>query len=125
DLGAAGAVPLKVAGAFHSEIMRPAAEKFAAALEEVSFTDPQMPMVANCDAAPYSGAAEIKTKLLAQLVSPVRWQQSMEYLLAQGVGKFYEIGPGRVLAGLMRRIDRKADVTNLNSREAIEKLARQ
>ena len=61
--------------------------------------------------------------LLEQLTSPVRWQQSMEYLLAQGVRRFYEIGPGRVLAGLMRRIDRKAEVVCLNSKEAVEELA--
>jgi [acyl-carrier-protein] S-malonyltransferase len=61
--------------------------------------------------------------LLRQVVSPVRWQQSMEYLLAEGVEKLYEIGPGRVLAGLMRRVSRKAEVTCINSRQAIENLA--
>jgi len=146
DFGAAGATALKVAGAFHSRLMAPAAEELKAALEAVQFRAPRRPadgdrgkpaepadaqrlagpqtqVVANVDARPYPCAAQIKGKLLAQLTSPVRWQQSMEYLLAQGVEKFYEIGPGRVLAGLMRRINRKAEVVSVNSREAVEKLA--
>ena len=75
------------------------------------------------NAAPYAGNDSPKAGLLDQLTSPVRWQQSMEYLLAQGVRRFHEIGPGRVLAGLMRRIDRKAEVICLNSKEAVEKFA--
>ncbi len=121
--GARGAVPLQVAGAFHSEIMSPAAEQFAGALDGANFANPKTCVISNVDAKPYADASEIKGKLLAQLTSPVRWQQSMEYLLAQGAGQFYEIGPGNVLAGLMRRIHRKADFTSLNSRESLEKLA--
>jgi [acyl-carrier-protein] S-malonyltransferase len=122
DLGATGAVPLKVAGAFHSEIMAPAAEGLARALREVQFRSPQAPVVANVDARPYAAAAQIAGKLLGQLTSAVRWQQSMELLLAEGVQRFYEIGPGRVLAGLMRRIDRRAEVVGLNGRQAVEQL---
>jgi [acyl-carrier-protein] S-malonyltransferase len=73
-------------------------------------------------AQPYASTKQVSPMLLAQLTSPVRWQQCMEYMIAQGVERFYEIGPGRVLAGLMRRIDRKAEVVSLNSREAVEKL---
>ena len=123
DFGASGAVPLKVAGAFHSALMQPAAERLAEVLAEVEFREPRMAVVANVDAAPYAGAEEIKAKLLAQLTSPVRWQQSMEFLRARGVETFYEIGPGRVLAGLMRRIDRRADFTCLGDRRAVETLA--
>jgi len=120
--GARAAVPLKVAGAFHSELMQPAAEKLSAALAEASFAEPAVAVVANVDAEPYVSARDIPQKLMAQLTSPVRWQQSMELLLNRGVDRFFEIGPGRVLAGLMKRIDRKVNVTCLNSREALEKL---
>jgi len=120
--GASGSVPLKVAGAFHSEIMAPAAEAFAEELDEVNFDELLVTVVANVDAQAYGGTHQIKDKLTAQLVSPVRWQQSMEMLLAEGVETFYEIGPGRVLAGLMRRIDRKTRVTCLKDRSSVEKL---
>jgi len=123
EFGAAAAVPLKVAGAFHTELMRPAAEGLATAMETVTFRDPAMPVIANVDAQPYQRAADIPDRLLRQLTHPIRWQPSMENLLAGGAGKYYEIGPGRVLAGLMRRISREARVTCLNSREALEKLA--
>jgi [acyl-carrier-protein] S-malonyltransferase len=122
DFGATGAVPLKVAGAFHSPLMQPAAEALAQALQEAVIREPRRAVVANVDAACYAQAAQIRPKLLAQLVSPVRWQQSMEFLLARGVERFYEIGPGRVLAGLMKRINRKAEVACINSVEALEKL---
>jgi len=123
DFGASGAVMLKVAGAFHSEIMKPAAEQFAPVLAGVAFAEPEVPVIANVDARPYAGPARIAEGLVRQLTSPVRWQQSMEYLLADGCKKFYEIGPGRVLAGLMRRIRRKVDFTSLNDRQDLEALA--
>jgi [acyl-carrier-protein] S-malonyltransferase len=121
--GAKGAVPLKVAGAFHSQIMAPAAAKLAEALAGVEFRRPTTPVVSNVDAKPYATAEEVPGKLLAQLTSPVRWQQSMEFVLAAGVQKCYEIGPGRVLAGLLRRIQRRSEVASLSSRQALEELA--
>jgi len=120
DFGARAAVPLRVAGAFHSRIMAPVAEELSQAVRAVRFRDPKVPIVSNVDGRPYASAAEIPRKLLSQLTSAVRWQQSMEFLLADGVESFYEIGPGRVLVGLMRRIRRKADVSSLNSRQALE-----
>ncbi len=123
--GATKAVPLKVAGAFHSEIMAPAAEQFAEALAGVEFNEPTAAVIANVDAVPYTSADEIKHKLLAQFTSPVRWAESMEYLLAQGPQTPYEIGPGRVLAGLMRRMDRKTAVVSVNSLAAVSGLAAQ
>lgn len=122
EFGASGAIPLKVAGAFHSQIMAPAAEELGKALAGVNFRPGKSQVVSNVDAQPH-GDASPAGKLMDQLVKPVRWQQSMEYLLKAGVERFYEIGPGRVLAGLMRRIDRKAEVVSINGREAIEKLA--
>ena len=123
DFGATAAVPLKVAGAFHSELMTSAAEQLGRAIDEVSFAPLGVAVVSNTDATPYAGTGEIKARLLAQLVSPVRWQESMEKLLADDVDVFYEIGPGRVLAGLMRRIHRRANFISVNSREAVEALA--
>ncbi|MFP4105685.1 MAG: ACP S-malonyltransferase [Phycisphaerae bacterium] len=123
DFGARGATVLKVAGAFHSEIMAGAAEKFADALNDVNFRDPKVPVIANVDAGAYESADRIPGKLVAQLTGAVRWQQSMEKLLTDGADKFYEIGPGRVLAGLMKRIQRRTDFTSVNSAAAVEKLA--
>lgn len=123
DFGASGAIPLKVAGAFHSDIMKPAAEGLAKVLADVKFSRPTVDVISNVDARCYDGTAEIPTKLVAQLVNPVRWQQSIEYLFSQGFDKFYEIGPGKVLSGLMRRINRRTDITCLNSAEAMKKLA--
>lgn len=121
NFGASGAIPLQVAGAFHSEFMAPAADQLREALADVAFATPSVPVMANVNAQPYAGGEEISEKLLDQLVSSVRWQQCMEYLLAQDVDTFYEIGPGRVLAGLMRRIHRRANFTSINSKEALEK----
>jgi len=120
SFGASGAVALKVAGAFHSPLMAPAAEAFAQELDRTDFAPPRRSVVANIDAAEYASGRDIKEKLLAQLTSPVRWQQSMEYLIANGVDRFFEIGPGRVLAGLMRRINRQAKVVTVNSAKDIE-----
>ena len=121
--GARGATVLKVAGAFHSEIMRPAAQEFEKSLADVNFENPDISVVANVDSQEYASAGDIPTKLLAQLTSAVRWSQSMEKIIADGADKFYEIGPGKVLAGLMRRIDRKTKVNMVNSLDAAKKLA--
>jgi len=120
--GASGANELNVAGGFHGELMAPAAEAFGAALAEIAFAEPAMPVISNVDGACYTHADEIPQKLLAQLTHPVRWQQSMEALLAQGSVDAYEIGPGRVLGGLMRRIDRKQNVISLSTVQAVEDL---
>jgi len=123
DFGASGAVSLNVAGAFHSELMAPAAERFGEVLRATELRQPRCAVVSNVDASADGGVGAIRDKLLRQLTGAVLWQQSMEFLLDCGVEKFYEVGPGRVLAGLMRRIDRKARVVSINSRQAIEELA--
>ena len=123
--GAKGAVRLNVAGAFHSQIMAPAAEGLAKALGSLAFRTPAVPVIANVDAQAYADGAAIPAKLIAQLTGAVRWQQTMELLESQGVQRYYEIGPGRVLAGLMRRINRRADIVSINSLQAIEELAKQ
>ncbi len=124
QFGATGAVPLKVAGAFHSEMMRPAAEGLARTLAEAEIRPPRVPVVSNVDAREHTEPEDIRRCLLEQLTSPVRWQQCMERLLGNGTKTLYEVGPGRVLGGLMRRIDRGADFTSINGLNAIEKLAR-
>ena len=120
--GARGATVLKVAGGFHSEIMRSAAEEFEKDLADVNFANPGISVVANVDSQEYASAGDIPVKLLGQLTSAVRWSQSMEKIIAAGADKFYEIGPGKVLAGLMRRIDRKMKVRMVNSLDTARKL---
>jgi [acyl-carrier-protein] S-malonyltransferase len=104
---------LAVAGAFHTTLMKPADEKLAAALAGATFTTPRIPVWSNVDAKPHTDPAEIKALLVKQVLSPVRWEETIRGLMATGVDKFYEIGPGRVLAGLLKRVNRKADITNV------------
>jgi len=105
--GALKAVPLAVAGAFHTRIMEPAVARLSAALAKVKMHDPKIPVVSNVDALPHANPEEIRALLVKQVVNPVRWEDSIRHLLAQGCDQFYEVGPGRVLRGLLRRIDRK------------------
>lgn len=106
-LGAMKAIPLSVAGAFHTSIMQPAVAKLTDALANVPMKKPRIPVVSNVDAQPHDDPEEIRKLLIKQVVSPVRWEDSVRYLMAQGFDKYYEVGPGRVLRGLMKRIDRK------------------
>lgn len=107
DAGAMKAVPLAVAGAFHTQIMRPADERLAEALDGVTLQKPNIPVVSNVDAKPHDDPDEIRSLLIQQVLQPVMWEDSMRYLLDQGFDQFHEIGPKRVLRGLLRRIDRK------------------
>ncbi len=105
--GAMKAIPLAVAGAFHTPIMKPAEERLAAALADVKMSPPKIPVVSNVDARPHADPEVIRQLLIKQLVSPVRWEDSVRHLLGEGCDPFYEVGPGRVLRGLIKRIDRK------------------
>jgi [acyl-carrier-protein] S-malonyltransferase len=107
------ATALKVAGAFHSPLMQPAADRLGAALDRVQWQTPRVPVVSNVDAQPHnpSDVASIKRLLVAQLTSPVRWAASVQWLIANVKGQYHELAPGKVLAGLMRRIDRQVSVT--------------
>jgi [acyl-carrier-protein] S-malonyltransferase len=109
EAGAMRAVPLAVAGAFHTSIMEPAVERLTAALANVPMQKPRLPVISNVDAEAHDDPEEIRRLLIRQLVSPVRWEDSMRRLLAMGCDRFYEVGPGRVLRGLLKRIDRKAE----------------
>lgn len=107
DAGAMKAVPLAVAGAFHTQIMRPADERLAEALDGVTLQKPNIPVISNVDARAHDDPDEIRRLLIQQVLQPVMWEDSMRHLLEQGFDQFHEIGPGRVLRGLLRRIDRK------------------
>src|SRR5262245_28202193 len=113
DVGAMKTIRLAVAGAFHTAIMKPADEKLAAALAQCRLQAPRIPVWSNVDARPHSAPEEIRGLLVRQVLQPVLWEQTMRNLLQAGVGKFYEIGPGRVLAGLLKRIDRKIQCDNI------------
>ena len=123
EYGAIKAIRLQVAGAFHTEMMAGAAEALREALGECQIAPPTTTKVlANIDANYYSDATAIVEGLAHQLTSPILWQKCMERLLGAGVERFYEIGPGRVLTGLMRRIDRKTRVVNVSSAKSLSAL---
>ncbi|MCA9177248.1 MAG: ACP S-malonyltransferase [Planctomycetales bacterium] len=113
EAGAMKAVPLAVAGAFHTPIMQPAVERLKEALEAAELSAPKLPVISNVDAKSHDSPEEIRELLIRQVVSPVQWESSMRQLLDNGFDSFYEIGAGKVLRGLMRRIDRKASVENV------------
>lgn len=104
--GAKRALPLKVGGAFHSPCMEPARAELAAAIEATEFHAPVCPVYQNVDAKPHTDPAEIKANLVAQLTAPVRWTQTVRNMIADGATDFIEIGPGKVLQGLVAKIDR-------------------
>lgn len=114
EAGAMQTVPLAVAGAFHTDLMKPADDKLAAVLEGIEIKPPRIPVISNVDAKPHTDPAEIRDILVKQVLHQVRWEESMRQLIADGFDKFYELGPGRVLASLLRRVQRRIDVTNVN-----------
>jgi len=107
-------VPLAVAGAFHTNLMKPADERLAEALASVALDKPRIPVISNVDAQAHDDPETIRKNLVRQVVSPVRWEDSMRSMLSQGVSQFFEIGPGKVLRGLLKRIDRKVDCQTVN-----------
>lgn len=113
EFGAMKTIRLAVAGAFHTDIMRPADEKLAAALQQIQMQPARLPVWSNVDAGPHTDPGEIRQLLVRQVLQPVRWEESVRSLLQAGVTKFYEIGPGRVLAGLLKRVDRKIPCENV------------
>jgi [acyl-carrier-protein] S-malonyltransferase len=121
--GAIKAVRLDVAGAFHTEMMSSAAQRLGEALSNCEISEPsEIKTIANIHAEYYQTSQKISDGLINQLTCPILWQKCMERLIDDGLEKFYEIGPGRVLTGLMRRINRKIKVVNISTLQAIEKL---
>lgn len=120
DAGAKRALPLNVSGAFHSPLMAVAEEGLRAHLEGVALSDPSFPVVSNVTASPVSEAGEARDVLVRQLTSPVRWTACVRTMRDHGVTRFLELGPGNVLAGLMKRIDRAAEVTSMGSADQVD-----
>lgn len=116
ELGASRVIPLAVAGAFHTPLMKPADEDVADALRSATLRSPRIPVYSNVDASVHSDVDELRRSLTAQVISGVRWEDSMRRMLADGFDTFYEIGPGRVLTGLLKRIDRKIPCTSVPAR---------
>ncbi|MBV8076524.1 MAG: ACP S-malonyltransferase [Planctomycetaceae bacterium] len=116
ELGASRVIPLAVAGAFHSELMKPADEQLAEVLASSPINPPRIPIYSNVDAAPHTDPDDLRRTLVAQVIGEVRWEDSMRRMLDDDFDAFYEIGPGRVLTGLLRRINRKVPCTNVPAR---------
>ncbi|WP_417619880.1 ACP S-malonyltransferase [Oceanihabitans sediminis] len=110
EAGARRALVLPVGGAFHSPMMEPAREELAAAIENTVFSKPNCPIYQNVTASAVIDEAEIKRNLISQLTAPVRWTQSVQQMIADGASLFTEVGPGKVLQGLVKKIDREAQV---------------
>lgn len=115
EAGAKRALPLKVGGAFHSPLMEPARAELAEAIKNTSFSKPACPIYQNVNAKAVTEPEEIKENLVAQLTSPVRWTQIMLNMLADGATSFTEVGPGKVLQGLVKKVDRSIETAGIDS----------
>lgn len=111
---------LKVSGPFHSSLLKPAGDRLADQLARIAVSEPRIPVYANVTARPYTSAGEIRELLREQVSSPVLWEATVEAMLADGIDTFVEVGPGRVLSGLIRRIRRDAAVYNVDSVATLE-----
>ena len=116
ELGAMKVIRLAVSGAFHSPLMKPADQQLAEFLAGTPISPPRIPVYSNVDATPHAKPDEIRATLVSQVLEGVRWEASMRTMIADGFDTFYEIGPGRVLTGLLKRIDRKAPCTSVPAR---------
>ena len=121
EAGAKRAVPLKVSGPFHSKMLEGAGEKLGEALKNVEIHDTKVPYITNVTADYVASKDDVKDYLKRQVSSSVRWQQTIERLIADGADEFIEIGPGRSLAGFMRKINRDVKVVNIDKLEDFEK----
>lgn len=120
DAGAGRALMLHVSAPFHSVLMKPAAQRLAKVLDEVAVADAKIPVVANVNAEPETAAAGIRQALVLQAAQPVLWEDSVRYMLAQGVTTMVEVGPGKVLTGFMKKIDRKVHTENVEDKASLE-----
>ena len=118
--GAKRALPLTVAGAYHSALMAGAQPKLQSALSALKLQPPTVPVISNVTAQPHGNVAEIQKRLVEQVTSSVRWEESMRYLLAQGFTRFIELGPGKALSGFMKRIDSNAQMFNVADVDSLE-----
>jgi [acyl-carrier-protein] S-malonyltransferase len=120
--GARAVIPLKVSGAFHSALMEPALAEFSKVVSNVRFQPPVIPVISNVTARPLPDVNSIKEEMVKQLRNCIQWQRSVEYMMHSGVTTFYEIGPGRVLSGLIRRINSELQTFNISGVEDIAQL---
>ena len=119
--GAKRAVPLPVSAPFHSTLMKPAAERLKEVLDKIEFRDAKFPVVANVTAEPVVKAEEIRALLVKQAASPVKWEMSMHRMIKEGVNTFVEVGPGKVLTGFTKKIDRGMNALNVEDMASLEK----
>jgi len=122
DKGAPRVIPLLVSGAFHTPLMQPAVDGMAEIVANLSFHEPVIPIIANTTAQPLTTAEAVKEELIQQLCHCVQWQRSIEYMIDEGVSNFIEIGPGKVLTGLIKRINKEVKTVNLGDAQAIRDL---
>ena len=114
-------IPLKVSAPFHSALMEPAARKLEERLAGIKFAKPKVEIVTNVEAKPNGDQSRIRELLVAQVTAPVRWTDTMQFMLESGVEVFMEFGPGNVLAGLLRRFEHNSTIISINSTESIDK----
>ena len=119
ERGAKRALKLNVSAPFHCALMKPAQDRLATDLANISFSDARMPLITNADAAPQQNADKLRDSLVRQVSQPVRWLESVEFLINQGVQTFIEIGPGKVLSGLVRQIDRSVRCLNVEDEASL------
>lgn len=122
EIGGKRAIMLEVSGPFHSSLMKSAADQLSERLETVSFRDATVPVVANVTAKTVTQGSDIQALLVEQVYSPVLWEDSVRFLIHEGVDTFIEIGPGNVLTGLIKKIDKNVRLINISSLESIEAL---
>ncbi|WP_172252753.1 ACP S-malonyltransferase [Saccharibacillus deserti] len=123
EAGAKRAIALEVSGPFHSSLMKEAAGRLGGKLADVVFHEGTLPVVANVSARPVDGAEALRQSLVSQVYSPVLWEDSVQWLIGEGVDTFVEIGPGSVLAGLIKKIDKSVRIFSVNSLENADALA--
>lgn len=119
--GAKRAIPLNVSGPFHSMLMKPAADKLETKLSDYTVNDAYVPVVANVGARPVRESDEIRSALIQQVAAPVLWEDTVRYLIEQGVDRFIEIGPGTVLTGLVKKVDRSVQTLSIQDAATLEK----
>ena len=117
------ALPLPVSAPFHSPLMKPAGERLEKALEEISISDLKIPVVTNVEAEINSSKERVRGLLVAQVSSPVRWEESMRKMIEKGIEQVVEIGPGKVLSGLMKRIDSRVETKNIEDLQTLKKIS--
>jgi [acyl-carrier-protein] S-malonyltransferase len=122
--GAMRALPLPVAGAYHSPLMASAQSNLEAELAGVNLAAPTVPVIANVTAQPHGDPESVRARLVEQVTSSVRWEESMRYLIAQGFTRFIELGPGRALSGFMKRIDKTVQILNVEDMPSLEATAK-